>query len=123
MMRDARLIGFVATQNAARARQFYESTLGLNFVSGDDFALVFDVRGTMLRVQIVEKVRAQEFTVLGWSVADIRKEVTDLGTRGVRFHRYEGMKQDDLGIWSSPAGARVAWFSDPDGNILSLTEF
>ena len=123
MLSDAKLIGFVATQNPTKARQFYESTIGLKFVSGDDFALVFDANGIMLRVQKVDRLRPQEFTVLGWNVSDIRKEVAELSNRGVHFHRYEGMKQDELGIWTSPAGARIAWFTDPDGNILSVTQF
>ena len=122
MHKEAKLIGFVATHDAKKAREFYESTLGLKFVSGDDFALVFDANGTMLRVQKVQHVEPHSYTALGWEIADIRKDVAELSNRGVRFNRYEGMDQDQLGIWTSPAGARVAWFNDPDGNILSLTE-
>ncbi len=123
MLRDAKIIAFVATTDPVKAREFYESTVGLRFVSGDNFALVFDANGTMLRIQIVEQVHPRNFTILGWEVRDIRKAVTDLADRGVVFNRYEGLKQDDLGIWTSPAKAKVAWFNDPDGNILSLTEF
>ncbi len=123
MLHDARFISFVATQDAKKAREFYEKTLGLNFVSGDEFALVFELGGTMLRVQKVEQVNPRSYTVLGWNVSDIRKEITGLVKRGVHFARYEGLAQDDLGIWSAPSGAKVAWFNDPDGNILSLTQF
>lgn len=123
MLHDAKFISFVATQDAKKAREFYEKTLGLNFVSGDEFALVFELGGTMLRVQKVEQVNPRSYTVLGWNVADIRKEIAGLVKRGVRFARYEGLAQDNLGIWSAPSGAKVAWFNDPDGNILSLTQF
>lgn len=117
------LIAFAATANAEKSRRFYESTLGLKFVRADDFALVFDVNGTMLRIQKVERVEPRPYTVLGWKVKDIQREVAQLTKRGVRFARYEGMEQDRLGIWTSPSGARIAWFNDPDENILSLTEF
>ena len=123
MQPGAKLIGFVATKDPKKAREFYEKILGLHFVSGDEFALVFELGGTMLRVQKVEQVNPRSYTVLGWKVADIRKEITELVKRGVRFARYEGLAQDDLGIWSAPGGAKVAWFNDPDGNILSLTQF
>ncbi len=123
MLNEAKLIAFVATHDAVKARQFYEQTLRLKFVSGDDFALVFDANGTMVRIQKVERLNPQQYTVLGWSVPDIRKEAGELIQRGVRFVKYDGMKQDELGIWTSPAGAKIAWFNDPDGNVLSLTEF
>ena len=91
-------------------------------MSEDGFALAFDAGGTMLRVAIVKTLQPAGYTVLGWIVPDITKAVRGLMRRGVVFSRYEGMPQDDLGIWSSPSGARVAWFADPDGNTLSLTE-
>ena len=123
MLNKSEIIGFVATKNAGLAREFYEKTLGLTFVSDDNFALVFDANGTMLRIQKVDTVNPNHYTVLGWNVADIRSEVASLQKRGVAFARYDGMRQDDLGIWTSPGGAKIAWFQDPDGNILSLTEF
>jgi hypothetical protein len=91
-------------------------------ISEDAFALAFDAGGTMLRVAIVKTLQPAGYTILGWIVPDIAKAVRDLVKRGVIFQRYEGMPQDDLGIWSSPSGARVAWFTDPDSNTLSLTE-
>lgn len=123
MLGSARLTGFVATVDAARAREFYQVTLGLVLVTEDRFALVFDCGGTPLRVQILGEFRPQPFTVLGWEVADIRGAVATLTARGVVFERYPGMQQDELGIRPSPSGARVAWFQDPDGNLLSVTEW
>jgi hypothetical protein len=97
--------------------------LGLRFVSEDQFALVMDAQGIMVRVALVPEFQPQQFTIAGWEVSDIKREVTSLQGRGVRFEKY-GMKgQDEQGIWSSPSGAKVAWFKDPDGNVLSLTQF
>lgn len=123
MLNKAHLISFVATSDPKAARKFYENTLGLTFVSGDQFALVFEVSGTMLRVQKVDRVDPHGYTALGWEVPDINRAVSELGKRGVKFARYEGMDQDDQGIWKAPSGARIAWFQDPDGNLLSLTQF
>ena len=123
MLNKSDLISFAATSNAAKARQFYEETLGLTFVSGDQFALVFEANGTMLRIQKVDQVNPHSYTALGWKVTDIKKEVNALSKRGVKFARYEGMNQDENGIWTTPSKAKIAWFTDPDGNILSLTEF
>jgi catechol 2,3-dioxygenase-like lactoylglutathione lyase family enzyme len=123
MLNKSQLINFVATSNATKAREFYENNLGLTYVSGDQFALVFEANGTMLRIQKVDKVNPQGYTVLGWKVSDIKQEVAELTKRGVKFARYEGMNQDKNGIWTAPSKAKIAWFTDPDGNILSLTEF
>lgn len=122
MLKSRPIVAFVATTDAKRAKAFYAKTLGLHLVSEDGFALAFDAGGTMLRVAIVNTLQPAGYTVLGWIVPDIVKAIRALVKRGVGFRRYEGMQQDDLGIWSSPSGARVAWFSDPDGNTLSLTE-
>jgi catechol 2,3-dioxygenase-like lactoylglutathione lyase family enzyme len=125
MIASASIIAFVPTREPGRARRFYENTLGLRFVSEDQFATVFDANGVMLRVANVSGVKNFEpapFTILGWQVASARKTVEDLVKKGVKLERYEGMEQDALGIWSSPSGARIAWFKDPDGNTLSITE-
>lgn len=122
MLKSHPIIAFVATTNPARAKAFYAKTLGLRLVSEDGFALAFDAGGTMLRVAIVQTLQPVGYTVLGWIVPDIAKAVRDLIARGVTFERYGWMKQDALGIWASPSGARVAWFTDPDGNTLSVTE-
>src|SRR5712672_2853819 len=115
MLNKSKTISFVATKNPARAQTFYESTLGLLLVSDDPFALVFDANGTMLRVQKVQALQPAQHTVLGWEVQDIRAEVEQLTKRGVRLERFEGLDQDDLGVWASPSGGKVAWFKDPDG--------
>lgn len=122
MLTSSPIIAFVATTDPARAKSFYANTLGLKLVSEDGFALAFDAGGTMLRLAIVKTLQPAGYTVLGWIVPDIAKTVKALVKRGVTFQRYEWMPQDELGIWASPSGARVAWFSDPGGNTLSLTQ-
>jgi hypothetical protein len=97
--------------------------LELALIEESPFALVFDANGTMLRIQKVQEFTPAKHTTLGWNVKDIRSEIGELVSRGVRFERYERLLQDELGIWQSPSGALVAWFLDPDGNGLSLTEF
>jgi catechol 2,3-dioxygenase-like lactoylglutathione lyase family enzyme len=122
-MTPSKIICFVATQQPAKAREFYEKRLGLKFVSDDPFAIVLDAGGTMLRVQKVQELTPAKHTTLGWEVADIAARIRELTEKGIRFERFPGMPQDELGAWRSPAGAKVAWFKDPDGNTLSLTQF
>ncbi len=117
------IIAFVATRDGARARAFYETTLGLTVVSDDDFALALDANGTQLRVQKVGALAPHPFTALGWAVTNLPATVESLTRRGVTFKRFPGLEQDAHGVWSAPSGAKVAWFSDPDGNTLSLTQF
>ena len=120
---DQSMIGFVATSDPDRAKKFYRDTLGLRLVSEEmPFALVFDAHGTMLRVTIVKKVTPAGYAVLGWQVSNIVAAAKALSEAGVRFERYQGMQQDELGIWSSLGGARVAWFKDTDGNTLSISQ-
>jgi catechol 2,3-dioxygenase-like lactoylglutathione lyase family enzyme len=114
---------FLATAKAERSRAFYERVLGLAFVADEPPALVFRVGDSMLRIQKVEQVHAAPYTALGWAVLDIRQTVRDLRAAGVAFQRYDGMNQDADGIWPAPSGALVAWFRDPDGHVLSLTQF
>jgi catechol 2,3-dioxygenase-like lactoylglutathione lyase family enzyme len=123
MLGTARVIAFAATTNVTEARRFYERVLGLQFISEEPFALVFDANGTMLRLQKVERFTPPPFTALGWDVSDIEVVVDGLRARGVELSRYGGMAQDERGIWNAPGGARIAWFKDPDGNTLSLTQF
>lgn len=115
-------MAFVATAKADAARQFYGSVLGLALIEDTAFALVFNSNGTALRIQKVQQLLPAPYTALGWAVHDIRSTVRALATKGVVFQRYDGLPQDALGIWQSPSGALVAWFRDPDGNTLSLTE-
>jgi catechol 2,3-dioxygenase-like lactoylglutathione lyase family enzyme len=123
MLESQKLIAFVAVEDLARAKAFYRDRLGLRLIREDDFALVFDVAGTMLRATRVKEKVSAEYSVLGWQVPDIVQTAEGLQKAGVRLERYPGMQQDELGIWNSPAGARVAWFKDPDGNTLSITQF
>ena len=116
------LIAFLATSNAQRARTFYSRILGLRLVEDDQFALVFDAAGVPLRIQKVDTVHPQSFTALGWQVPSIRRAITGLAKRGVVFERYEFMDQDEQGVWIAPSGTKVAWFKDPDGNLLSISE-
>jgi catechol 2,3-dioxygenase-like lactoylglutathione lyase family enzyme len=119
----ARLVAFVATSDLARARAFYEEGLGLVLEEVTPFALAFRSGGTLLRATLVEDRAPAPYTVLGWAVDDVDRTVTELAGRGIPFNRYPAMDQDELGIWHSPHGARVAWFSDPDGNVLSVTQY
>jgi catechol 2,3-dioxygenase-like lactoylglutathione lyase family enzyme len=122
---SCKIMAFVGTRDAGRAKAFYQDALGLRLVSEEPpFALVFDAHGTMLRVSIVQELAAAKYTVLGWEVPDIVEAAKDLQKAGVRLEHFEGFKgQDDVGIWKSPSGARVRWFKDPDGNLLSITQF
>lgn len=114
---------FLATANAERSRAFYEQVLGLAFVADEPPALVFRIGDSMLRIQKVEQVHAAPYTALGWAVPDIRQSVHDLRAAGVAFQHYDGLIQDGDGIWHAPGGALVAWFRDPEGHVLSLTQF
>jgi catechol 2,3-dioxygenase-like lactoylglutathione lyase family enzyme len=122
MLDEKRLVAFVATTDGKRAQQFYGATLGLKIVRDDPYVLVVEANGAPLRILKVGSLQPQGFTVLGWEVANIEATVDGLSARGVTFERYEGMDQDERAIWRAPSGARVAWFKDPDGNVLSLTQ-
>jgi catechol 2,3-dioxygenase-like lactoylglutathione lyase family enzyme len=114
---------FASTADLARARSFYESALGLPVVDENAYACVFDAHGTMLRVTAVGEVASPGYAVLGWRVTDIGETVAGLEAVGVVFTLYDGMEQDARAAWTTPNGDRIAWFTDPDGNVLSLTEF
>lgn len=117
------IVAFVTIVDTERAKRFYCDTLGMRLLSEEPpFALVFDANGIMLRLVMGSELAPRAGTVLGWQVPDIATAVRDLERAGVRFERYEYFKQDDLGVWTSPTGAKIAWFKDPDGNILSLSE-
>ena len=123
MLGSEKLVAFVATRDFGRAKEFYRDNLGLRLVSEDQFALEFDAGGTMLRVARVPELVPAKYTVLGWHVRDIVSTAKRLKEAHVALERYPGMQQDELGIWNSPSGARVAWFKDADGNTLSITQF
>ena len=122
---EAAPVSFILTADRARAKPFYAGALGLAIVSEDDFAATFALAGgALLRLTDLPGHEAGGHTVLGWSVPDIASAVAALKTRGITFRTYEGFGQDEAGIWSTPDGsAKVAWFTDPDGNVLSLTQF
>ena len=123
MLHSKKIIAFIPTTDFKKARGFYEGVLGLRFVSDDGFALVFDAHGTMLRVARVPNFKPAQFTILGWQVPKIKEMVSGLNKKGVKFENY-GMKgQDSDGVWSAPGGdAKVAWFKDLDGNVLSISQ-
>jgi predicted enzyme related to lactoylglutathione lyase len=123
MLEQSNVVAFVATSKPESAKSFYAQTLGLRLMTEDAFAIVFDAHGVMLRVQKVQEHTPPPYTVLGWDVADIYASVTELSGKGVTCERYEWLGQDESGIWAAPSGAKVAWFKDPDGNTLSLTQF
>jgi catechol 2,3-dioxygenase-like lactoylglutathione lyase family enzyme len=118
-----RLVAFVATSDPEAAKTFYRDTLGLRLVAEQlPFALVFDSNGVTIRVTIMQGFNPAGYTVLGWDVPDIFTAVKTLENAGVHFERYQGMAQDEMGIWTAPGGAKVAWFKDPDGNTLSVSQ-
>jgi catechol 2,3-dioxygenase-like lactoylglutathione lyase family enzyme len=122
MISDARLSGFVATTDPAAAKAFYGDLLGLTLLEDSPFALVFDANGTHLRVTRVESAVVPAYTVLGWEVDDIAAEVTALAARGLTFLDVDGLEQDELGIWTTPDGSKIAWCQDPEGHTVSLAQ-
>jgi catechol 2,3-dioxygenase-like lactoylglutathione lyase family enzyme len=116
------LVAFLPTTNPAQSRAFYCDLLGLHLEDDNPFALVLQTQNATLRIQKVKSFTPHPFTALGWTVPDIRSAAQQLKSKGIHFERFEGMTQDDLGIWLSPSGAQVCWFKDPDGNVLSLTQ-
>ena len=121
-LRAAQVVAFVPTKNFKPARRFYETTLGLSLIAKDKFALMFVVGDTRIRIAKVAEFEPAPFTILGWRVPDAKAVVNALTKRGVVFERFHGMQQDESGIWIAPSGARVAWFKDPDGNMLSVSQ-
>jgi len=121
MLGSVKIIAFVPTKDTVKARGFYEGVLGLRFLKDDGFALVLEANGIMVRVAKADFQPAR-FTILGWEVSDLANMVAALQERGVSFEKYDALKQDRLGIWTAPSGDKVAWFKDPDGNVLSLSQ-
>ena len=123
MLGSINIVAFVPAKDRERARAFYEGVLGLRFVKDDGFATVMDANGIMVRIGTVPAdFKPAQFTVLGWQVADIEKMVAALQSKGVQFERFGFFKQDELGVWTAPNGDKVAWFKDPDGNVLSVSQ-
>jgi len=122
MQPSAELVAFVASSDLERSRTFYESVLGLGIDEVTPYACVARSGATTLRITLADGMKPQPFTVLGWAVEEIRGELAALRELGVEPLQFEGMGQDDDGVWTAPGGARVAWFTDPDGNVLSFTQ-
>jgi catechol 2,3-dioxygenase-like lactoylglutathione lyase family enzyme len=123
MLANTPIITFIPTRDAATARAFYENLLGLRFVSDDQFALIMDANGTMLRIVRVSDFTPFPFTIFGWQVTDIERTVAELTAKGLAFQRYDFLDQSPSGVWTAPGNAaKVAWFTDPDGNTLSLSQ-
>jgi catechol 2,3-dioxygenase-like lactoylglutathione lyase family enzyme len=123
MLNDKKIVAFLPTTDFDKARAFYEGVLGLRFVHDDGFAMVLDANGTMIRVSKVgPDFKPAVFTILGWEVSEIESLVAAMTAKGVVFERFSFFEQDDLGIWTAPSGDKVAWFKDPDGNTLSVSE-
>ncbi len=120
---SAEIVAFAASTDLAAAQAFYGRGLGLKQTGQSPIAVTFDAGGTTLRIVLVEKPAIAPYTVLGWNVTDMAATITDLIGRGIDVERIDGLEQDELGVWSAPGGAKVAWFKDPDGNMLSLTQF
>jgi catechol 2,3-dioxygenase-like lactoylglutathione lyase family enzyme len=122
MLAGGKLIGFVPTKDSKRSREFYEGKLGFQFVSDDQFALVVQAGESMIRVVKAGNFTPAQYTVMGWEVTDIDAMVKWLNGRGVAFEKYPFVQDRELGIWTTPNGDKVAWFKDPDGNVLSLSQ-
>jgi predicted enzyme related to lactoylglutathione lyase len=114
--------GFAPTTDSRKARSFYEGALGMAFVQENDYVIVFRTEHAMIVMHKLKEFEPAHYTVLGWEVEDIRNTIAILKGRGIVFERYGWMEQDNLAIWKSPDGASVAWFKDPDGNILSVSQ-
>jgi catechol 2,3-dioxygenase-like lactoylglutathione lyase family enzyme len=119
-----KIVGFLNTGNAERAIPFYRDVLGFPVLSDDEYAVAFDANGTMIRMNKADGFKPAQGTVLGWQVDDIHAAIRELTARGVHFEQFNlpFMKQDELGVWTPPNGDRVAWFKDPDGNVLSISQ-
>jgi catechol 2,3-dioxygenase-like lactoylglutathione lyase family enzyme len=122
MLASAKMVGFVPTSDYDRARAFYEGKLGFQFVSLDQYALIMKVGGHMVRISKIPDFTPRQGTILGWEVENIESATTSLSDRGVTLEKYPFVQDRELGIWTTPTGEKVAWFKDPDGNILSLSQ-
>lgn len=122
MLSDQKLKAFIPTVDPDKSKAFYMNVLGLSLLSEDYYGMDFEANGTLLRISTVEQLKPQPFTVLGWEVDDLASLIHALVRRGIKFERYNLIEQDKNGIWIAPGGVKVAWFKDPDGNLLSLTE-
>lgn len=121
MLHSAKMVGFIPTTDYDKARAFYEGKLGFEFVSLDQYALVVKVGGHRIRIAKIPNFTPLHGTILGWEVADVASVARWLSDRGVLTEKYHFVQDRELGIWTTPNGDKVAWFKDPDGNILSIS--
>jgi catechol 2,3-dioxygenase-like lactoylglutathione lyase family enzyme len=122
MLGHQKIVGFIPTTDFEQARSFYEGQLGLGYRDNDGFALELDANGTRVRIAKIPDFKPAAFTIFGWEVQAIHQVVASLTNKGIVFERYNFLEQDIAGVWTAPGGDKVAWFKDPDGNILSLSE-
>ena len=122
MLASKNMMGFVITKDYDKARAFYEGKLGFEFVSLDQFALVMRAGKSAIRISKLKDFKPPQYTVLGWEVDDIEAMVAWLGKRGITFEKYRFIQDKERGIWTTPDGSKVAWFKDPDGNVLSVSQ-
>lgn len=122
MLASGKMVGFIPTKDYDKARAFYEGKLGFEFVSLDQYALVMNAGGLMIRIAKVPNFTPLQGTILGWQVENIQSVASWLRDRGVPLEKYPFVQDRELGIWTTPNGDRVAWFKDPDGNILSISQ-
>jgi len=123
MLTEPKITAFLPTVQPEMAKEFYKNTLGLKLKAEDPYALEFEGNGVTLRITKVEKFKPHPFAVLGFKIEKIASQVKSLREKGIKFERYNALEQDDLGIWTSPSKAKIAWFKDIEGNLLSLTEY
>jgi len=123
VLESAVVVAFIPTKNLTQARAFFGTMLGLPMEGESPIAVTFDANGTTLRCVLVERFTPFPFTIIGWTVQDIAATAGELNARGIAFERFDGIQQDPLGVWRSPGGGQVAWFKDPSGNTISLTQF
>ncbi len=123
MLAQNRAIAFIPVRDIDRAMHFYADVLGLFVTDSGEGYCALDAGGLTIRLTAIANLPASNHTIVGWSVASIDEVTSDLVQRGLSFHRYDGLTQDQYGIWSAPNGDRIAWFSDPDANTLSITQF
>ncbi len=122
MLASSKIVGFVPTKDSTKARGFYEGKLQFQFVSDDMFALVMRAGETMIRIAKAKDFTPAQYTVLGWEVSNIEEVVKWLQKRGIAFEKYPFVQDKELGVWTTPNGDKVAWFKDPDGNVLSVSQ-
>lgn len=124
MLTDKKVKAFVITTDAVAAKKFYGEILGFKFLSEDDYGLEFEMNNALLRVSVtsLENAEPQKNTVLGWCVPDIYETVEFLKSKGINLERYSFLQQDENGVWNAESGTKVAWFKDPNGNLLSIDQ-